>query len=810
MTFFSIKRAMVFLLTLFLVALPDAQACRESPPQVRYTIFDHEDLLQNKTQGILPYRFYGNGFIADENSLNWQRGRAQNLREWLRYLNIKGLTIHQLDDLIYQGKHLENGYYHNNKTPKPNNKPTVALLNKNKKADALKYLNLIQASNNTMLDKWEEDYKKATVKSTAAQIQSLDNAYKTATNDFLKQRYAYQEVVLAANYSRYDACIVFFEKRLAPFGKKSVIYWWGLDHYATAIAVKGNKPKAMALYAQVFANDDYKKLRMYQAFESKYANQALKYCTNAQEKANVLILAGLQEKGRGLQKLQQVVSFAPENPLINSLLALEINKLEDWILTKKVANSNSITAPQVNEKWNYDSEKYHAEIANWYEINLESDKKYAKTVLTWLESVSNNKRLQQPAFFKLATAYVAFMLNEQHKTIKWAKAVENTPNISQNLQIQARITRLLAEINVTKTVTTSLASSDALLTDLKWLERNRNTKPIYTEDYYSGGNLTTYNSPYGDCMLALASRARAQNNELYEMLLMAKGNTFYGVREWDQVLDAKAYWFTELDWRNDTTIVAALIECAKKPKTPLETYLTTPIRKDINRLYDLLGTIHLRNDRLEQALVSYKKIPASWWTHNRFEVYNYLTEDMFNRFPVKTKPWKYQQNKAMVVEKMLDFRQKSNKNDAKAAFYLANAYYNMTYQGNSWAMMRYWYSININKAQENNLLQDNIPKARVKLVEYTQKNYYTANQAKFYYQKAMDLAEKQKNQKLAALCLRYVAQCENAAARAMDTYYNQGKAFEKLPATLRLSKKYPQYAAQLLSSDCGGWDMFLK
>jgi hypothetical protein len=801
------KQLFSVLLVVSLIFLPEIWACRDVPIEVRYSIFNQNKLLTG-TQTVLPYRFYGNGeaFVSEENAENWQRGRTQNLREWQRYLNIKTLTIKMLDNLVYQGSHVED---YNPKRVVLNNKKTIELLAKNQKTGALAYLKNIHTAQNIDTDDWTEPNKQQPSTSRAEDFKRIDKGYTTATDEFLKARYAYQEVVFAGAWERHDACMIFFEKRLAPCGKKTVLYWWGLDYYAAAIHAKGNPARAMCYYAQVFANDDYKKLRMFQVFDPKYTEKALVYAKNNAEKANILVLAALKNEGRNLKYLQAILKLSPENPQINAVLTKEINKLEDWILNKKVANA---------EARSHDYEHYPVNLnefldkISWHAVNRGADIEYAKNTLKWLETVNQNKKLTNPAFVQLATAYIAFIVNDNITAAKWAKSAENTPKASKNVQQQAHFTKILAEINFTTQPDGNILNDTKILNDLQWLQRNTPQKPVYDETkYYEASHFHSYNSMYGDCILAIASRARAQQNEVYEMLLMVKGNTFYGVREWDQVLDDTEYWFTELDRRNDATLVAALIDKAQNPKTPLETYLSAPIRARINRVYDLLGTIHLRNDSLDKALAVYQKIPPFWWTRNGYNLYGYLADDPFSRYFIPNNGKHFKQNKATIVAKMIDLRDKSYKKDAKSCFLLANAYFNMTYNGNSWAMMRYWWSNKYQLDTEKELLYQNIQKAKHKIAHYTEKNYFTAQKAKFYYEKAMNLAIKQKNKKLAALCLVCMAHCENA--NRSNESYSGNLNFHQLPSSVRLRNNYPQYATDLLAndgSDCSMWADFLK
>jgi hypothetical protein len=193
--------------------------------------------------------------------------------------------------------------------------------------------------------------------------------------------------------------------------------------------------------------------------------------------------------------------------------------------------------------------------------------------------------------------------------------------------------------------------------------------------------------------------------------------------------------------------------------------------KDLNLLYDLLGTMNMRLNKLPEALAAFKKVEDSFWKkqYGVWEYEDYSSGNIFDQNPfyqLKYTPVfipmndTFKVNKETVVQYLINYQHlaKAAKKRDKSYYYflVANCYYNMTNHGNSWMMKRYaWSSSNF----ESELPDEH--------------EYYEANIAKENYKLAM---QNSSSKKFKALCLRMIGKCEMHAIeyslRNQDLYYN--------------------------------------
>ena len=302
-------------------------------------------------------------------------------------------------------------------------------------------------------------------------------------------------------------------------------------------------------------------------------------------------------------------------------------------------------------------------------------------------------------------------------------------------------------------------------------------------------------------MLALAERAKRGGNITYQMLFLAQSNHIYSTPlcEGD-----KRTWFYILDKEHDVKAVEELVAFLEKDiKTPFETLLIVPAQKEKYRLQDLIGTKYLRDDNLEAALAAYQKIPDTWFAEGQsgYIIYDtYLQQDPFLLQHVsKAVPQKY--SRKAFVQQLIQLKADAAnpaKDRAKAQFAVANAYYNMTIQGNSWARMRYWSGSGDG--------------AGVVFEKNSDADYYYAARAKKAYEAAAQLAgNTPQDKKFTALCLRMIVACELIGAEVARDGNGEiaDEDFAKMPTNKLLKKEYAEYYKTLIG-DCSGWSSFLR
>lgn len=211
----------------------------------------------------------------------------------------------------------------------------------------------------------------------------------------------------------------------------------------------------------------------------------------------------------------------------------------------------------------------------------------------------------------------------------------------------------------------------------------------------------------------------------------------------------------------------------KKDKTPFEQFITTkdfnlPWNRHIdipednyfydsywNRslLLDNKASYNIRNYQLSEALATLKQIPETYWNEYPQSSYNggnpfYVNIHRLHRMGQEDSArWL---NKKEVIEEMIRLQTLAERDPSKAGscyYQLGNAWFNMSWYGKNWLMVRPWWSSSEVYSGDYR-----------KKASQSDKDYYGCEQARKYYQKAMVNTD---NKQLAALCFFMKEECNN-------------------------------------------------
>jgi len=175
------------------------------------------------------------------------------------------------------------------------------------------------------------------------------------------------------------------------------------------------------------------------------------------------------------------------------------------------------------------------------------------------------------------------------------------------------------------------------------------------------------------------------------------------------------------------------------------------LKWDRNKLLNCLASWYLRQHRLTDAYAVLQKIPVDFFKREPYSFYIGGNPFYLNVYHAHTvsKEDKQNLNETQVVEQMLRLEALAKTDQSKAAecyYQLANAWYNMSYYGKNWLMVKQWWSTNEpdswTAVLKKNAFND---------------DYYGCRYAKLYYDKAIKLS---KDKKLAALCFFMSKHCD--------------------------------------------------
>lgn len=582
-------------------------------------------------------------------------------------------------------------------------------------------------------DPWdEENHPKSSVTSVMGELKKL----RSATNDpFIKLRTAFQLVRLLNFNARSKEAENIYDTWIAPVKTKSWVKAAAL--YQIALSYPG--PQGDYLLSKVFDMGEYNRTMCLVRFENENADETIKLAKNTHEKNVVRAMKIFNCPGRSLDMIKEIYAAESQYKELPFLLLREINKVEDWLLTNKITE---FPTPAVygDDYWsNYD---YLDNAA----LNYRNDKVYSKELSGFLHAMITSS-YKQKALLHLYAAHLDMLNKEYESSSAHLTEADRQKNLPQNVKTQIAINRYLLDLengfdknaesqfmSIIKTPDKKLGVYDPgimkdqliLYTARKMLNRGDKVRGLLllskTNRAYGDLPIDSYKTVYQEI------EERANEEDFYELL---------------RIFDKK-----------DKTSFERFV-CGKQIHSPLENYdwyeeNPTALLWDRNKLLDCLASWYLRQHRLRDAYSILKQLPDSLWKQQPYEYYikgNPFYLNFYRAHPV-TKEDKRSLNKKQVVEEMIrleDLARRDKSKTAECYFQLANAWYNMTYYGKNWLMVKQWWSINEpypwHEPPKKTLFHD---------------DYYGCLQAQRYYDLAIRVT---KDKQLAALCFFMSRNC---------------------------------------------------
>jgi hypothetical protein len=536
-------------------------------------------------------------------------------------------------------------------------------------------------------------------------VEYYKNKISNAKKRFLKQRYAYLLLRDSEQCSEEEACY----------------------YYDTYFKNKKTILKKSALYYKVTHYDDY-------VFKDYEESEIFMHCGDKAFKFHNenhfgLGMEYLRNPGPCLEGIRKMAKRSHNDVLLSFLICREINKLEDWILTPEYTNEIPAVAFNIYNTWYVDYEKAKKE-------NYAKDILYLKKFRSFLISIHGKTIGEEKDYISAAIAQLCFIDNEIDLGKKYANMISNNANLSIQMQknIQLALVVLkrdnLNDENVRNQLCVYLNNVEKIAKQNS--ESNKSLYSLYrvvSAEFSKQENQAVAGLFY---IKAEIAKLKDADNEYYKN---------YALEHYDYL----GYFERHASIKDADYLIALNQKCNK---TSFEKFISSDaLSKDVNLYKDLKGTMAFRNNNLELAYKAFASIPSNFWI--KYESFKeYLNEDPFiPKALVRTHDRKlnYSFNKADFIKKLIELK-KQNTPGSYAE--LANAYYNVSYFGNSWMMVSYdRFKIGGNPYFtycENN--QD--LKAK-----YQNGNYYDLTIAKMYYEKALKLSKNKEERAFANLMI---------------------------------------------------------
>ena len=414
-------------------------------------------------------------------------------------------------------------------------------------------------------------------------------------------------------------------------------------------------------------------------------------------------------------------------------------------------------------------------VKNKYDAHIEKLRDFCSTL-------STEAKYPEPQIGTLANAYLYFIQNRPDEGLTLLQKADGQ-KLGEKLSDQKEILKLLLSAQRIKQI--KEVDEAALLPSLEWLSAKikaggkpkKEVYPLRPEDLNQFA--ITQRNFYMHVLAPAYLRQGDTSKAALAMLNSRNGkDPIYSDYFFKPMPD---FWYNYLhsaqlkqliNWRSNT------------PKEPYMVFLTKALKQvEENNLYELLGTIQLREHHYDEALVSFRKEKAKL-NFARVEEEGISDGDPFKiRINDYAQPNSRGLNKLQFAQKMaqLEAKLKEDPKNAETYFQMANGIYGTSTYGKAWNMISYiWSSYDFGR----------------KSMYYYDADYVKTSTAKQYYLKARDLST---DPEFKAMCTFMAAKClqkEYEAPSFMDSYENyeeREKAYHKQLTENSYFKEMEQY-----------------
>jgi len=622
------------------------------------------------------------------------------------------------------------------------------------------------------IDPWEKNENKDLGSVSMLIKEAGVQALKTR-DDQLKKRYLFLKTRLSFYYGKDKDIQNIYDDHFRGIAEKDLVYYWVMFYYTQTLR---NPAEQNYFAAQVFANAPDKRFVVRSNYDRSIPiEETLQFAKSKQEAANIWLLHGVRITGKGIEYLVNIHKNNPSSKGLEFMLVREINKLEDWILTPQY----SLFEPSTRtDYWENNNAQRILE-------RVKIDREYAREVLAFLNTVDFSKT-SNPAFWRMAQAYVAFMAKETKQAAISFKLLEKEIDISNPLYEASQLIKGLVLV-------ANQEQGSAIIPD--------EVKPVILKQYEKG------NLKY---LFGLGRELEEKGNMTLAAMLFSKCdyNTNPNVN-WGDYVNWKAknniasmyadyYWdyLTYIDACYSISKMKVIINDVNTAgRKGFDNWLYNDAVKNKHELYRILGTKYLRENNLKEA-------------RDVFTFVNKKDDFVFDENPfykLKGTPEftesydkNLKVNRVYIMHNLIKILARaenpSEKNRDYYYFLAANCYYNMSFYGNAWNIRRRFMS---SSQSETGFSDDD--------------EFFQCKSAAKYYALAYKNAKKDK---FRALCIRMMTECEKHKRRneydanlRLSSYDHKTNKINKYD--LLLKKMYSNDYDEL-TSNCTAFSDYFK
>lgn len=600
--------------------------------------------------------------------------RMRNCNEWVQHCG-KSVTLKDVYEVLYnmpagkfpetqKGSYSKKRFYQNT---------FIQFLLAKKNQAYRQYMNFaktIEVNCGWKDDPWTEDmgdYKNK---------EGLDfdsyRAFVQCKNAFLKKRWAFLMIKLN-HYGAFEPGAHEEARRYMEKNQDGSIIdswaWFYLD---------ANSPEQYNIhFARSIEGSREKLMPAVRLFNTKHLYSSIKCAQDKRVRSNIYVLHALNQPQRALQFIESAWHENPNNELLQLLVCREINKCEDWILTKPITGfSASVRALNIPENvdyqpWMYDTARLH-------------DMGYARKFQAFLYKALQNDNVKHKRFWRLAAAHLAFTRGNYTMARKYLN--ESTFDSGTTYGEQYQLTRFLIE-------TSARGNFDAA-SEADFIELYNHLDQSYIKE----------RARLKERLVMYTANCLRKSKKLHRAALLVSHleNLVYDYSSRAYHDSFSSSWITYLTEHGNTTTADSIMHLlAKKERTGFEEFLLAKFiadKKTMNSLREWTGSLYLREQAWEKAVVALKPVPAIFWKDNKndWNDYNqYMDANPFHaEFDHSHRHTAFDSvhyNKytfALKAAKLARLVKRGGKKGLQAQLALAHALFNMTTHGNSWVVSR--------------------------------------------------------------------------------------------------------------------------
>lgn len=705
--------------------------------------------------GMSPYYYtwwnYGDGYLSTPEN-------DPNIALWKEYCGGK-VDEQSIYEAVYELKEEELG------NRQSSNKMVQYLIQND--LEALSYIAFAKSCShlNSRYSEWEEDDN--SVNERKEKMQDALNRSQKVKSEAIKKRFRFLAIRLAFYNKDQEKVNRIFKKSFSGNPEDAIDYW---ALYFNWVTQKRSAERNFNL-AQVFVYAPGKRYgAITQITKNIPVDEVLAFAKTDTERANVHAVYGVRNIGRGLSTLKAVYYLDPNNPLLDYLLIREINKVEDWVLTPRYTNFDPSVSPK-GGTYGLSNELIQERIKD--------DESYAKELLFWMEGLKESGS----DAWRVGEAFLKGIMGKEREALA---VLSSSAMFPENMRPLVKQLRVLFRVRMGNHVELELNQNDhAVLMNSKQQNYNQFLFAVSREFEFQKKM---------DIAAALFSQINRVNDYYSEGVTWRSGTE-------KATLSSDFYysWFLYLDAEYSPEELQSVIDFTNLKfgeSTEFDHWQREYLRKNVDRLYDLLGTKYIRQNNMDKAIAAFEKVKGDLWNEAPFTTYlnaNPFHADFYSGHkPSKldtityTKLGLAKQYKAYLKKA----KSRRTKNRAYYYFLLANCELNMSHYGNSWMMRRYFWTASMHP---NNLEDDD--------------EFFRVKRAQEFYQKAYDLTS---DKEIKALCLRMKGRCEKHelafdAPDSWDFDYDQFGGFNnylisKNQSYKKLKEEYPEDSKELMSN----------